>query len=160
MSILIPGSKSPEMNIDVYWRPLIEELKQLWVEGVETWDAKVKMNFKLHALLLWTIDDFPTYAMLSGWSTKGKFACPYCHKHTDYLWLRHGKKHCYMGHRRFLPTGHPLCKNKRCFNNKLESREAPLPLSGEQVLEQYQSFDQVTFGKTSSKKRKRDKDER
>jgi len=30
--------------------------------------------------------------MLSGWSTKGKFAYPYCHKDTDYLWLRFGKK--------------------------------------------------------------------
>ena len=105
--MLIPGPKSPGMDIVVYLRPLILELKELWEKGVTTWDAGTRKNFKLHALLLWTINDFPTYAMLSGWSTKGKFACPYCHKDTEYLWLKHGRKHCYMGHRRFLPLDHP-----------------------------------------------------
>jgi hypothetical protein len=82
MSILIPGLKSPRQNIDVYLQPLIDELYDLWVNGIETWDAKKKKNFKLHAILLWTINDFPAYAMLSGWSTKGKFAYPYFHKDT------------------------------------------------------------------------------
>ena len=27
---------------------------------------------------MWTINDFPAYGMLSGWSTHGKLACPYC----------------------------------------------------------------------------------
>jgi len=26
---------------------------------------------------MWTINDFPTYGMLSGWSTYGKLVCPY-----------------------------------------------------------------------------------
>jgi hypothetical protein len=43
------------------------------VKGVETWDEDKKEKFTLHALLLWTINDFPAYAMLSGWSTKGKY---------------------------------------------------------------------------------------
>jgi hypothetical protein len=103
MSMLIPGKKSPGLNIDVYLRPLIEELKELWNTGVDCRDVKEKENFTLRAMLLWTINDFPAYAMLSGWSTKGKFACPYCHKDTDYLWFKHGKKYYYMGHRRFLP---------------------------------------------------------
>ena len=66
MSMLIPGPKSPGMNIDVYLQPLIDKLKELWVQGVKTWDAKEKKNSTLHALLLWTINDFPAYAMLSG----------------------------------------------------------------------------------------------
>jgi hypothetical protein len=103
MFMLIPGPKSPGMNIDVYLQPLIDELIELWVKGVETWNEDKKEKFFLHVLLLWTINDFPAYAMLSGWSTKGKFACPYCHKDTKYLWLKFGSKHCYMGHRRFLP---------------------------------------------------------
>ena len=160
MSMLIPGKKSPGINIDVYLRPLIDELKDLWENGIDTWYDKVKKNFQLHAILLWTINDFPAYAILSGWSTKGKFACPYCHKDTDYLWLKFGNKHCYMGHRRFLPSDHPWRMNKVSFNNEVETREAPVPLSGQQVLEQYETFDQVSFGKTGSKKRKRDEDER
>ena len=56
--MLIPGPKSPGMNIDVYLRPLILELKELWDKGVTTWDAGTRKNFKLHAILLWTINDF------------------------------------------------------------------------------------------------------
>jgi hypothetical protein len=36
MSMLIPGPKSPGVNIDVYLQPLIDELHDLWVKGVET----------------------------------------------------------------------------------------------------------------------------
>jgi hypothetical protein len=39
--MVIPGPKSLGMNIDVYLRPLIAELKDLWVKGVLTWDDKV-----------------------------------------------------------------------------------------------------------------------
>ncbi|KAL6637481.1 hypothetical protein ACP70R_025053 [Stipagrostis hirtigluma subsp. patula] len=160
MSMLIPGPKSPGNAIDVYMQPLIDELKELWINGVETWDAKVKKNFTLRALLLWTINDFPAYGMLSGWSTKGKFACPYCHKDTDYLWLKYGSKHCYMGNRRFLPSNHRWRRNKRSFNNSVETREAPVPLTGEQVLQQYESFEQVTFGKTTRKRKQREEETR
>jgi len=66
MSMLIPGPKSPGINIDVYLQPLIDELKDLWNNGANTWDAKKKENFTLRAMLLWTINDFPAYAMLSG----------------------------------------------------------------------------------------------
>jgi len=130
MSMLILGPKSPGMNIDVYLQPLIDELKELWVQGVKTWDAKEKKNFTLRALLLWTINDIPAYVMLSGYSTKRKFACPYCHKDTDYLWLKFGSKHCYLGHRRFLPQNHRWRRNKNSFNNKIETREALVPLTG------------------------------
>ena len=160
MSMLIPGPKSLGNNIDVYLQPLIDELKDLWLKGVQTWDAKVKKNFTLRAVLLWTINDFPAYGMLSGWSTKGKFACPYCNKDTDYLWLKYGSKHCYMGNRRFLPKGHKWHRNKVSFNNKVENRDPPVPLTGEQVLQQYESFEQVTFGKASKKRKQRDEETR
>jgi len=155
--MLIPCPKSPGMDIDVYLRPLILELKELWEKCVTTWDVGTRKNFKLHALLLWTINDFPAYAMLSDWSMKGKFACPYCHKDTEYLWLKHGRKHCYMGHRRFLPPDHPWRNNKVSFNNKVETREAPVPLTGAQVFEQFESFEQVKFGKTTASKKKKER---
>jgi len=78
-----------------------------------------------------------------------------------------------MGHRRFLPFGHrwrsykvsfkikvehreaPVPRrNKVSFNNKVEHKEAPVSLSGGQVLQQYESFEQVTFGRATCKKRK------
>ncbi|XP_019225059.1 PREDICTED: uncharacterized protein LOC109206668 [Nicotiana attenuata] len=83
LSMLIPGPDSPGDAIDTYLQPLIEELKELWEVGIETFDASSKQNFKLHASLLWTINDFPAYGNLSGWSTKGKLACPCCNKDTS-----------------------------------------------------------------------------
>ena len=74
LSLLIPWPRSPGNDIDVYLQLLIDELKLLWNSGVETYDASRNQTFQMRAALMWTISDFPSYAMLSGWSTKGKFA--------------------------------------------------------------------------------------
>jgi hypothetical protein len=58
-----------------------------------------------------------------------------------------------MAHRRILPPDHPWCNNTVSFNNKVETREAPEPLSGTQLLEQYSTFEQVEFGKTMLSKK-------
>ena len=78
LSIVIPGPSSPGRNIDVCLRPLIDELTQLWSSGALTYDISRKHNFVMRAALMWTINDFPAYGMVSGWSTHGKLACPYC----------------------------------------------------------------------------------
>ena len=70
LSIIIPGPKSPGKDIDIYLQPLIREFKQLWEISVETYDSSTKEIFLMWVALLWTISDFPAYAMLSGWSTK------------------------------------------------------------------------------------------
>ena len=46
--MFIPGLKSPGNDIDVYLQPLIDELKQLWEHGVETYNASLEHNFRLH----------------------------------------------------------------------------------------------------------------
>ncbi|XP_021845823.2 uncharacterized protein [Spinacia oleracea] len=66
LSLLIPGPKSPGNDIDVFLQPLIDELKELWESGVKTFDAHSKETFNMRAVLLWTINDFPAYANLSG----------------------------------------------------------------------------------------------
>jgi hypothetical protein len=81
-TVIIPGLKNPKHKVDVYLHPLIDELNKLWSKGVPTYDISKKQNFQLRAVLLWTINDFPTYGILSGWSTVGKLACPYCMEHT------------------------------------------------------------------------------
>ncbi|XP_028119696.1 uncharacterized protein LOC114317185 [Camellia sinensis] len=80
MSLLIPGQSAPRRDIDVYLRPLIEELKELWGDGVRTYDAKNEESFRMHAALMWTINDFPAYGNMSGWTTKGYLACPTCNE--------------------------------------------------------------------------------
>ncbi|XP_038699646.1 uncharacterized protein LOC119996939 [Tripterygium wilfordii] len=122
LCLLIPGPKSPGNDIDIYLAPLIDDLKDLWEVGIQTFDASLQQNFQLRAMLLWTINDFPAYAMMSGWSTKGELACPCCNKNTCSYRLKHGRKHCYMGHRRSLSHEHPWRKNRRLFDNHMEHR--------------------------------------
>ena len=52
LSLLIPRRQAPGKDIDVFLRPLIDELKQLWECGVETRDAEEAKTFKLRAALL------------------------------------------------------------------------------------------------------------
>ena len=78
LSLLIPDPTSLGNDIDVYLQSLVEELKELWDVGVKTFDVSSKKSFQMHAALLWTINDFPAYGDISGWSTKGALACPLC----------------------------------------------------------------------------------
>ncbi len=77
LSMIVLGSKNPKQKLDVFLQPLIDELKDLWEVGVQTYDVSNKKNFQMRVALMWIISDFPAYSMLSGWSTAGKLACPY-----------------------------------------------------------------------------------
>ncbi|KAL4589673.1 hypothetical protein LXL04_002581 [Taraxacum kok-saghyz] len=46
------------------------------LDDIEVYDAYKKEHFQLRAMIYCTISDFPAYADLSGYSTKGKKACP------------------------------------------------------------------------------------
>ncbi|XP_049406147.1 uncharacterized protein LOC125869748 [Solanum stenotomum] len=142
----------PDFSIDP--RNVRLELKELWEPGIETYDAETNQTFQMRAALMWTVSDFPALAMLSGWSTKGKLACPTCNYDTCSQYLKHSHKMCYLGHRRFLPPDHPLRKDKKSFNGKEEHRPAPTPLLGVELLEELNEFNNV-FGK-GKKKRSRD----
>ncbi|KAK8949046.1 hypothetical protein KSP39_PZI005941 [Platanthera zijinensis] len=153
ISLIIPGPGQPGNDIDVYLQPLIDELKILWEFGVHTYDAYTKCNFNMRAAVLWTINDFPAYANLSGWSTKGKLACPCCNKDTWYCRLKNGSKMCYMGSRCFLEPNHRWRKDKKSFDGTIEIRPAPKVLSGDEILEQLKECDDVIFGKLQKKKK-------
>ena len=62
---------------------MIDEIKQLWFEDVLTYDISTKQNFVMRASLIWTINDFSAYGMLSGWMTAEKLACLYCMKNSN-----------------------------------------------------------------------------
>ncbi|KAL9675020.1 hypothetical protein QQ045_003219 [Rhodiola kirilowii] len=70
LTVLIPGPSNPKKRLDIYLRPLMDDLLRLWTNGVETFDAFRKKHFVMRAALMWTIFDFPAYGMLSGWSTQ------------------------------------------------------------------------------------------
>ncbi|XP_071933260.1 uncharacterized protein [Coffea arabica] len=70
LCLLIDGPKAPGNDIHIYLQLVIDELNEFWDLGVPTYDAASKQMFYLRAALLWTINDFPAYGNLSGWSTK------------------------------------------------------------------------------------------
>ncbi|KAD2805775.1 hypothetical protein E3N88_39152 [Mikania micrantha] len=71
LTLLIPGPKSPGKDIDVFLRPLVDELKTLCTDGVQMRDAHTKTIFTMRAALLWTINDYPARSSLFGWSGQG-----------------------------------------------------------------------------------------
>ena len=56
--LLISGPHQPVNEIDIYLKPLVDELKELWEEDIETYDAYNKEHFQMRASLLWTIHDY------------------------------------------------------------------------------------------------------
>jgi len=114
LSMVIPGPSNPGRNIDVLLRPLIDELTQLWSSRALTYDISRKQNFVMRAALVWIINDFPAYGMLSGWSTHGKLACPYCMENNKAFTLRNGGKASFFYcHRRFLPRNHKYRRTEK-----------------------------------------------
>lgn len=140
LSTLISGPDSPKNSIDVFMQPLIAELKELWEVGVETYDSNTDQDFVLRARVLWTISDFPGYAMLSGWSTKGRLGCPVCHYETSSDYLKHSRKMCYMNHRKFLDPAHKWRRDKKRFNGQIELGKSPEPLTGRDIEELLSGF--------------------
>ncbi|KAL4296016.1 hypothetical protein GQ457_12G008530 [Hibiscus cannabinus] len=153
--MIIPGEKGPGNDIDIYLQTLIEELRQLWV-GVQTFDVLKKENFNLRAALLWTINDFPAYANLSGWSTKGRYTCPCCAAETCSMWLYNGKKFSYMGHRRWLDENHRFRYDKDQFDGTEEFRSAPEQTSGSDIFAMLKQM-KFTYGKMSESSKMRSK---
>ena len=135
LTILISGPKQPGNDIDVYLAPLIDDLSTMWYEGVDAYDAYRKEEFKLRAALLWTINDFPALGNLSGFSVKGYKACPICEESTCSQYLKHSRKICYMGHRKFLPRDHVFRTWEKPFNGLKEFGIPPSPLFGSKLVE-------------------------
>ena len=146
LSLLISGPKQPGNDIDVYLTPLIEDLKILWENGVEVYDGYRKESFNLRAMLFGTINDFPAYGNLSGYSIKGQRACPVCEDGTDTIRLELCQKNVFLGHRRFLHSKHHYRGWRKAFNGDTEHRRAPPALSGEQVFEKVKDV-RTEFGK-------------
>ncbi|KAL6125726.1 hypothetical protein ACLB2K_073780 [Fragaria x ananassa] len=122
-------------NIDVHLQPLIDDFKRLW-EGVRgVYDATQNQTFTLRGCLLLTINDYPTYGNLSGSIMKGYNACPICVVNTKPTRLVNGGRMSYIGSRRWVGISHPYRRQKAAFNNHTEHSPAPVPLTGEKVLQ-------------------------
>jgi len=146
LCILISGKHSPtSKNIDVYVRPLLRELQELW-KGVQALDfsqPEGSRAFTLRGLLMWTISDFPAYGLISSLCCKGYKGCPCCGPATEARMAKtgdlqpdrrcRGSKMVYGGIQRYLPRHHPYQRNKR-FNDQVEHRSAPQIMSGSDII--------------------------
>ena len=92
LCMMIAGQRRLGNDIDVYVIPLIKNLRKLWEDGVDVWDRNLQQSFRLCSMVFCTIDDFPAYGNLSGYSVKGHHACPICERETSFIQLKHEKK--------------------------------------------------------------------
>ena len=101
----------------------------------------------LCAMVFCTINDYPAYGNLSGYSVKDHYACPVCEKGIAFTQLKHGKKTVYIRHQRFLKQYHPYRRLKKAFNGSQEHESAPKPLQGKEVYDRVKDIINI-FGKT------------
>ncbi|RDY01726.1 hypothetical protein CR513_14919, partial [Mucuna pruriens] len=94
----------------MYLSLLVEDLRILWNEGFNKYNNQ---NFKMCDMLFCIINDFPTYRNLSMYSVKRHKACLICEEDISYRLLTHGRKTCYLGHRKFLKTNHAYDQLKK-----------------------------------------------
>ncbi|CAH9124015.1 unnamed protein product [Cuscuta epithymum] len=142
LTVIVPGPSNPKHKLDIFLQPLIQELKMLWETGVATYDVSLRNNFQMRAALMWTISDFPAYSMLSGWTTAGLKACPYCMENSQAFSLGSGGKTSWFdNHRQFLDKNHPYRKNKIKFKkNRVENTSPPPIRTGEDILQMFEEF--------------------
>ena len=83
LTLLIPSPQSPGKGMDIFLRPLVDELKELWESGLDTRDtANDNQVFRMRAALLWKINDFLAMSSLSRWIGQGYKTCPTCNEDT------------------------------------------------------------------------------
>ncbi|KAM1751318.1 hypothetical protein ACFX11_009452 [Malus domestica] len=149
MTLLI--TEEPGRLINVYLRSLVDKLNDLWTNGAHTYDKCTEKMFTLQASVIWNVNDFPAYAMIFGWSTKGYMACPVCKDDVTSSW--HTEKVCYLGYRKWLPWDHEWREKDKEFDGKTKHCLRPKEWSGDQILEQLNRLDFTMFEKTASRAR-------
>ena len=128
LCLLIPTKLSlTGSNVDVFIQPLVDELQRLWSRA-----AHLGMPiFKLRAVLMWTLHDFPAYGLISGLTTKGFKACPVCGPHTVSRRSRILQKNLYCNcHRRYLPQDHYFRAADAAFDGEANMDIEQEPLTG------------------------------
>nr|GEW13415.1 hypothetical protein [Tanacetum cinerariifolium] len=120
LSVIVKLLNLKGNDIDVFLEPLVDDLHTLFETGVDTYDASTKENFNLHAVVLWTINDYPTLGTLRGFPYSGFKGCVVCGKDTHCVRLSASSKQSYAGQKGYLLYNHPLRRQKKEFNGQQE----------------------------------------
>jgi hypothetical protein len=148
LCILISGKDAPSPEaLDVFLKPLIEELQLLWT-GVPAQDfskAAGERRFTLRGILMWTISDYPGYGLISGICTHGHKGCAVCGPQTESRSAASGNKFnaenrvqgskvIFGGGRRWTCRNH-LYRRNVDFNGKVEERGPPIRMTAEATIQ-------------------------
>jgi hypothetical protein len=99
MSRLIPGPQQLGNDINTNFRPMVEDLKELWYnDGVQIWDEHKHEYFGLKTILFVTVSDYLAARILLGQSKKVACGCPHYLRETDSQYLNESRKKVYMEH--------------------------------------------------------------
>jgi hypothetical protein len=66
LTTLISGLKQAGIDIDVFLKPLMEDMQKLWEHGVNVWDEYKKEHFNVKVIILCMINDNPARLALTG----------------------------------------------------------------------------------------------
>ncbi|XP_040379887.1 uncharacterized protein LOC102719111 [Oryza brachyantha] len=67
LTILIQGPKQQGIDIDVFLEPLMEDMEELWKDGLRLWNEFKREHFTLRAIIFVTINDLPIVYMRHRW---------------------------------------------------------------------------------------------
>jgi hypothetical protein len=137
LAMLIPGPKSPIAdNIDVFMQPLVRDLLKLWtgIPAVNMSKPERERGFTLRGMLIWTVNGFPAYGLLSGQQVHGYKGCPLCGPEACAEHALLLNKMIYLGGRHYLQRDHRIRRAQAAFNNHQEWRLAPKAPTGEEVM--------------------------
>jgi len=96
--------------------------------------------------LMWTINDFPTYRMVSGWNMHEKLIYPYCIENNKAFTLTINGKTSFYCHRRFLSTDHKYKKNQKdFFVDRVERDVTSLVPSCEELYDIVSQYKNIVF---------------
>jgi hypothetical protein len=136
LCLIVPGPEAPDPQINVILKPLIKELKLLWI-GVEAYDCYKKQKCNLRAAYLWSVHDFKSYNIFAGWSVHGDLICLICGSDTDCFRLTHEVKISYFDcHRHRLPQKHDFRQEQNAFQKDTTVTRGPLKhLRGAHIID-------------------------
>jgi hypothetical protein len=136
LCLIVPGPEAPGPQINVILKPLIKELKLLWI-GVEAYDCYKKQKCNLRAAYLWSVHDFKSYNIFAGWSVHGDLTCLICGSDTDCFRLTHEGKISYFDcHRHRLPQKHDFRQEQNAFYKDTTVTRGPLKhLRGAHIID-------------------------
>lgn len=128
MYVFIPKEKALNGEaFDVFIALLVQDLLLLWEEvpTLDTSGREVVRQFILRGVLLWMVNDFPTYGLIGGQQTKGYKGCPVCVIETCAQHSKMLSKTIYLENWTWLPKVHHFRRARTAFDGNSKKRGPP-----------------------------------